>query len=154
MQELAMKLSESMSIIPSAYRNDQHIMRYPLFTTSKIKRFDPIEYEFIDKNGDRRFITVTANAKYGMADQRDADILRYALTKMGEVFLKTGYAAPYVKVSPYELLRGIGKDAGVKGYCRYRPHRPASLSLGHIQLRWDCIRVHQSSRRALLRDTA
>lgn len=116
MQELAMKLSESMSIIPSAYRNDQHIMRYPLFATSQMKRFEPIEYEFIDKNGDRRFITVTANAKYGMADQRDADILRYALTKMGEVFLKTGYAAPYVKVSPYELLRGIGKDAGVKGY--------------------------------------
>lgn len=116
MQVLAMELSQSPSLSLTACRNDQHLMRYPLFSTSRGKRLEPIEYQCRDRHGNRRYLTVTGNAKYGMADQRDADIVRYALSKMGEVFLKTGYAAPYVRVSAYELLQSIGKDAGKKGY--------------------------------------
>jgi hypothetical protein len=116
MQVLAMELSQSPSLSLTACRNDQHLMRYPLFSTSRGKRLEPIEYQCHDRHGNRRYLTVTGNAKYGMADQRDADIVRYALSKLGEVFLKTGYAAPSVRVSAYELLQSIGKDTGQKGY--------------------------------------
>ncbi|MFN9959195.1 MAG: hypothetical protein ACK55I_39385, partial [bacterium] len=81
MQERAMELSRASDLTPTVYRNDHHIMRFPIFSTSQGKRLEPIHYEFTDRQKNRRFLTVTANATYGMADQRDGDIIRYVITK-------------------------------------------------------------------------
>ena len=65
----------------SQVRSERHFMRYPLFSTDQKIRFQPIEYRSQDGT---RYVTVTANATYGMATQRDADILRYAISKLAE----------------------------------------------------------------------
>jgi hypothetical protein len=62
------------------YRNARLIMANPLFSCDQKKRTEPIEYRFLDSDGHERFVQVTANATYGMATQRDADIIRFAIS--------------------------------------------------------------------------
>jgi hypothetical protein len=116
MQERAMELSRASDLTPTVYRNDHHIMRFPIFSTSQGKRLEPIHYEFTDRQKNRRFLTVTANATYGMADQRDGDIIRYVITKIGEIGMRTGYFPCSVEVTAYELLKTIGKDDRQQSY--------------------------------------
>lgn len=98
----------------SQVRSERHFMRYPLFATDKEKRFEPIEYR--SQNGER-FVTVTANATYGMATQRDADILRFALSKLAEAsFLSKGGFTPTVAFTRYEVLKAIGKNDKTENY--------------------------------------
>lgn len=115
-QEQTIELSKSSEITPTAYRNDHHIMRFPIFSTNQEKRIEPIHYEFTDVQGNHRFLTVTANATYGMANQRDGDIIRYVLTKIGEIGMRTGYFACSVEVTAYELLKAIGKEDRKQSY--------------------------------------
>lgn len=116
MQDLAMELSRSSEIALTAYRNEQHIMRFPIFSTSKENRIEPIRYEYIDSQGNRRYLVVRGAADLGIADQRDGDVIRYALTKMGEIALQTGFCPPCVKVSAYEILKAIGKGDSKRDY--------------------------------------
>lgn len=98
-------------VVLSSYRNERNVMAFPLFATeTNSKRIEPIEYEFIDTEGNRRYLHVTANATYGMATQRDGDILRFVISKIGEVLLREKKLADYVELTRRELLEGIGKD--------------------------------------------
>ena len=52
-----------------------------------------------------------------MATQRDADILRYAISKLAEAaFLSGGGFTPSVAFTRYEVLKAIGKDDQKKNY--------------------------------------
>lgn len=98
----------------SQVRSERHFMRYPLFATDKETRFEPIEYKSQDGT---RFVTVTANATYGMATQRDADVLRYAISKLTEAaFLSKGGFTPTVAFTRYEVLTAIGKNDHQQDY--------------------------------------
>ena len=98
----------------SQVRSERHFMRYPLFSTDQKMRFEPIEYRSQDGT---RYVTVTANATYGMATQRDADVLRYAISKLAEAaFLSGGGFTPSVAFTRYEVLKAIGKDDQKKNY--------------------------------------
>ena len=116
MQDLTLKLSKSSEIAITAYRNEHHLMRFPLFSTAKGKRSEPIRYEFTDAQGFHRFLVVRGTADLGIANQRDGDVLRYALTKMGEIALQTGYYPRNIEVSGYEILKALGKGDSKRDY--------------------------------------
>ncbi len=108
-REKAEQLSK-MPVQLTEYRNERNLMLYPFCSTSKGKRLKTIEYKSIDG---KRWLEVTANHKYGMAKIWDFDILRYAISKAGEIARTTGYFPETVEFSGYECLKAIGKrDAG------------------------------------------
>jgi plasmid replication initiation protein len=98
------------------YRNARFIMANPLFSCDRKKRTEPIRYRFFDSEGYERFVEVTADATYGMATQRDADIIRYAISKIGEIGQQTGYYPDTIEESSYALLKAIGKDDSKRDY--------------------------------------
>ena len=92
-------------------RNERNLMSYPFCSMSKKKRLEKISYVSPDGT---KFLEVTANHEYGMAKIWDFDILRYALSKAGEVRRLTGVFPERVEFSGYEVLKAIGKsDSGV-----------------------------------------
>jgi hypothetical protein len=66
-------------------------MIFPFCSTAKAKRVKSIRYTSADG---KRWLEVTANYEYGMAKIWDFDILRFALSKAGEVALQVGYFPP------------------------------------------------------------
>ncbi len=102
--------ANELAVVPidiTRYRNERNIMLYPLCSTSKRKRLAPIRYE--SANG-KYWLEVTANHTHGMVKIWDFDILRYALSKAGEIARETGYFPDYVEFSGYELLSALGKS--------------------------------------------
>ena len=82
--------ANELAVVPidiTRYRNERNIMLYPLCSTSKRKRLAPIRYE--SANG-KYWLEVTANYTHGMVKIWDFDILRYALSKAGEIARETG----------------------------------------------------------------
>ncbi len=111
-----LKLVQTLSSSPielSRYRNERNIMFYPICSTSKGKRLKPIEY-WSDDN--KYFIKVTADHTYGMVKATDLDVLRYAISKAGEVKWKTGIFPQSVEFSAYELLKELKKPTSSKQY--------------------------------------
>lgn len=103
-----------MPIILSKVRSERHFMRYPLFACEQGKRTEPIEY--FSQDG-KRYVKVSGTSNYGLAKQRDADILRYALSKLGEATLITqGGITGTVSFTRYEVLTAIGKSDQKKDY--------------------------------------
>jgi plasmid replication initiation protein len=98
------------------YRNARFIMANPLFSCDQKKRIEPIEYRFYDSEGNERFVEVTANATYGMATQRDADIIRFAISKIGEIGQRTGHYPDTIEESAYAILKAIGKSDTKQNY--------------------------------------
>lgn len=98
------------------YRNARFIMANPLFSCDQKKRIDPIEYRLYDSEGNERFVQVTANATYGMATQRDADIIRLAISKIGEIGQRTGHYPDTIEESAYAILKAIGKSDTKQNY--------------------------------------
>jgi Replication initiator protein A len=98
------------------YRNARSIMANPFFSCDQKKRIEPIEYRFFDSEGHERFVQVTANATYGMATQRDADIIRFAISKIGEIGQRTGHYPDTIEESAYALLKAIGKSNTKQNY--------------------------------------
>jgi plasmid replication initiation protein len=98
------------------YRNARFIMANPLFSCDQKKRIEPIEYRFFDSEGHERFVQVTANATYGMATQRDADIIRFAISKIGEIGQQTGHYPDTIEESAYAILKAIGKNNKKENY--------------------------------------
>ena len=88
------------------YRNERNIMLYPLCSTSKRKRLTTINYA--SKDG-KRWLEVTANHQFGMVKIWDFDILRYALSKAGEIARITGIFPETVEFSGYECLKTLGR---------------------------------------------
>lgn len=99
------------------YRNERNFMSYPVFSSiypkgGKGRRIYDV-YEYND--GERQFL-VTPNHSYGMPDQVDGNILRYALSKAIEVKRKYRVIPSCVQVSRYELCKALGLTVGGTQY--------------------------------------
>jgi hypothetical protein len=88
------------------YRNERNLMLFPFCSTSKRKRLQAIEYRSSDG---KRWLQVTANHNFGMAKIWDFDILRFAISKAGEIKKYLGYFPPFVEFTAYECLKAIGR---------------------------------------------
>jgi len=100
----------------TAYRNERNLMFYPFCSTSKGKRLKTIEYT--SPNG-KYWLQVTANHEYGMAKIWDFDILRFAISKAGEVALKTGHFPDGAGFKPHEYFTALKKSSGKESYKRF-----------------------------------
>ncbi len=89
------------------YRNERNLMLYPFCSTSKRKRLKSIDYRSADG---KRWLKVSANHDFGMAKIWDFDILRFALSKAGEINYHSGYFPNFIEFSAYECLKEIGRD--------------------------------------------
>ncbi|RWZ83862.1 MAG: hypothetical protein EO766_17525 [Hydrotalea sp. AMD] len=96
------------------YRNERNLMLYPFCSTSKRKRLKTIEYKSSDA---KRWLQVTANHEFGMAKIWDFDVLRFALSKAGEIAMSLGYFPASIEFTAYECLKGIGRNT--KGMASY-----------------------------------
>src|SRR5262245_30349728 len=76
------------------YRSERNLMLYPFCSTSKKKRLKEIEYRSSDG---KRWLQVTANHNFGMVKIWDFDILRFALSKAGEIARVTGHFPSFVE---------------------------------------------------------
>lgn len=112
--EKANKIAKS-PIDITRYRNERNFMSYPIFSSVYPKggsrSYDIYEYN----DGERKFI-VTPNSTYGMPDQVDGNILRYAISKSIEVRRKYGILPSCIEVSRYELCRALGLATGGTQY--------------------------------------
>jgi plasmid replication initiation protein len=89
------------------YRNERNLMLFPFCSTSKKKRLKAIEYKSSDG---KRWLLVTANHNFGMAKIWDFDILRFALSKAGEIKKLTNYFPSSIEFTVYECLKAIKRD--------------------------------------------
>lgn len=114
--QMASELSKQTHLPLSCYRTHGPLMGLPFFTTAKEKQSQPYEFTYRDDNGQHRYLNVAPNPEFGQADQRDADILRYVLSKIGEVMLRSGQLVMSVRVTRYELLQALGRESGGQDY--------------------------------------
>lgn len=89
------------------YRNERNLMLYPFCSTSKSKRLKSIDYKSADES---RWLKVSANYEFGMVKIWDFDILRFALSKAGEIKKLTNYFPSFVEFTVYECLKLIKRD--------------------------------------------
>ncbi len=106
LREHALELAKS-PVDLTRYRNERNLMLFPFCSTARAKRVKGIRYVSADG---KRLLEVTANHDYGMAKIWDFDILRFALSKTGEVALQVGYFPPYIDFTAYECLKAVGRD--------------------------------------------
>ena len=104
LREQALELAKTLVDL-TRYRNERNLMLFPFCSTAKAKRIKSIRYSSADG---RHWLEVTANYEYGMAKIWDFDILRFALSKAGEVALQVGYFPASVEFSGYECLKALG----------------------------------------------
>lgn len=115
-EEKSLKLVQNLSSKPvelTAYRNERNLMFYPICSTSKAKRVKPIEYLSRDK---KYFLQVHANHTFGMTKATDLDILRFSLSKAGEIKWQTHIFPKFVEFSAYELLKALKKPVSGRSY--------------------------------------
>lgn len=106
LREQALELAKA-PVDLTRYRNERNLMLFPFCSTAKAKRVKGIRYASADG---KRWLEVTANHDYGMAKIWDFDILRFALSKAGEIALQVGYFPPSVEFSGYECLKALGRN--------------------------------------------
>ena len=106
LRERALELAK-VPVDLTRYRNERNLMLFPFCSTSKTKRVKGIYYTSADG---QRWLEVTANHDYGMAKIWDFDILRFAVSKAGEIALQIGYFPPFVDFTAYECLKALGRD--------------------------------------------
>lgn len=112
LQERALELAKS-TVDLTRYRNERNLMLFPFCSTAKTKRVKGIRYVSADG---RRWLEVTANHDYGMAKIWDFDILRFALSKAGEIALQVGYFPNSIEFSGYECLKALKRSHQGKNY--------------------------------------
>ena len=107
----ALELAEQ-KVELSAYRNERNLMLFPFCSTARKTRFTPIKYSTADG---KRWLAVSPNMQYGMAKIWDFDVLRFALSKAGEVARMEGSTfPPYVDFTVYECLKVLGRNPHTK----------------------------------------
>jgi hypothetical protein len=109
--ETALQIAEQ-KVELSAYRNERNLMLFPFCSTARKTRFTPIKY----RTGDgKRWLIVSPNTEHGMVKIWDFDVLRYALSKAGEVARIQGATfPPYIEFSVYECLKALGRNPHTK----------------------------------------
>lgn len=109
--EKAIEIAEK-AVELSAYRNERNLMLFPFCSTARKTRYTPIDYKTADG---KRWLAVSPNIKHGMVKIWDFDVLRFALSKAGEVARLEGATfPPYVDFSVYECLKAIGRNPHTK----------------------------------------
>lgn len=116
LREKALELAKG-PIDLTRYRNERNLMLFPFCSTAKAKRVNGIRYTSADG---KRWLEVTANYDYGMAKIWDFDILRFALSKAGEIALQLGYFPNSVEFSGYECLKALKRSDQGKNYRWFR----------------------------------
>lgn len=94
-----------------ALRDAQDLMAYPFFALGKSKRVAPIDF----KTGSI-VIRVEAVPEHGMATIWDADVLIWATSQIVEAENHGLRTSRFFRFTPYQLLRGIGRDTGNRQY--------------------------------------
>jgi len=112
LRERALERAKS-TVDLTRYRNERNLMLFPFCSTAKAKRINSIKYSSADG---KRWLEVTANYEYGMAKIWDFDILRFALSKAGEIALQVGYFPNVVEFSGYECLKALKRSHQGKNY--------------------------------------
>jgi len=112
LRERALELAQS-PLDLTRYRNERNLMLFPFCSTAKNKRLKGIRYVSADG---KRWLEVTANHDYGMAKIWDFDILRFALSKAGEIALQVSYFPNAVEFSGYECLKALKRSHQGKNY--------------------------------------
>lgn len=116
LREQALELAKA-PVDLSRYRNERNLMLFPFCSTAKAKRVKGIRYVSADG---KRWLEVTANYDYGMAKIWDFDILRFALSKAGEIALLIGYFPNSIEFSGYECLKALNRSDQGKNYRWFR----------------------------------
>ncbi len=116
LREQALELARA-PVDLTRYRNERNLMLFPFCSTAKAKRVKGIRYVSADG---KRWLEVTANYDYGMAKIWDFDILRFALSKAGEVALQVGYFPNSIEFSGYECLKALNRSDQGKNYRWFR----------------------------------
>lgn len=101
-----------MSDIP--LKDQRELMERPFFSLTTRKRLKPIEYTSPDGEVSVR---VSGNPSFGIASIWDADVLIWATSYINKLRESGVNDLPRtIHTTPYDLLRGIQRDTGGKGY--------------------------------------
>ncbi len=95
------------------WRDDREAMSLPMVALGKRKRVRPIEWESPD--GARR-VLITAPAETGIATIWDFDVILWAISQLNEAVEHGLDPSPAIRLSPYDLLKAIGRDVGGRDY--------------------------------------
>jgi len=98
-----------------APRDAQDLMAYPFFSLAKTHRVTPIDYRINDIA-----IRVEAVPEHGMATIWDADVLIWAASQIVEARDAGIRSSRLMAVTPYEILRFIGRGTSLRDYLRLK----------------------------------
>jgi len=98
-----------------AARDVQDLMTYPFFSLAKSKRVVPIHY----RSGDVT-ICVEGTHEHGIATIWDADILIWAASQLIEARDHGLPTSRLMRVTPYEVLKFIGRGTSLRDYQRFK----------------------------------
>ncbi|CCG08214.1 RepA [Pararhodospirillum photometricum DSM 122] len=92
-------------------RDQRDLMERPFFSLSKTPRTKPILYKAADIE-----VQVLGMPEHGMATIWDADVLIWAASQIVEAENHGLRTSRFFRFTPYQLLRGIGRDTGNRQY--------------------------------------
>jgi plasmid replication initiation protein len=92
-------------------RDQRDLMERPFFSLSKTPRTKPILYKSADIE-----VQVLGMPEHGMATIWDADVLIWAASQIVEAENLGLRTSRFFRFTPYQLLRGIGRDTGNRQY--------------------------------------
>ena len=98
-----------------APRDAQDLMAYPFFSLAKSKRTVPIDYRAAGIT-----VRVEGTAEHGLATIWDADILIWAASQIVEARDAGIRPSRLMQVTPYEILRYVGRGTSLRDYQRLR----------------------------------
>ncbi|MBV5266487.1 replication initiator protein A [Pinisolibacter aquiterrae] len=92
-------------------RDQRDLMERPFFSLSKSRRTTPILYATADVE-----VQVFGMPEHGMATIWDADVLIWAASQLVEAQNRGLRTSRFVRFTPYQLLRGVGRSTGNRQY--------------------------------------
>lgn len=94
--------------------NSHALMRYPVFSTrygSQQQQEEPILYYSSDGS-----VSVEVKGSYGIPNQADANIIRWAISVARQVRTETGVVPEEISTTRYKLLKDLGKTVTGTNY--------------------------------------
>ena len=92
-------------------RDQRDLMERPFFSLSKTPRVRPILYKAADVE-----VQVLGMPEHGMATIWDADVLIWAASQIVAAENHGLRTSRFIRFTPYQLLRGIGRETGNRQY--------------------------------------
>ena len=92
-------------------RDQRDLMERPFFSLAKTPRTKPILYKAADVE-----VQVLGMPEHGMATIWDADVLIWAASQIVEAENHGLRTSRFIRFTPYQLLRGIGRPTGNRQY--------------------------------------